>query len=143
LLSAGPLPKRVIDAGKTYLAPASLHALYILSSDSGVSEIKGMRGIRLTPEEIVEAVREQRAHVVGLSILSGSHMPLVKDVLNRLKLAGIDDVPVVVGGIIPPEDAEELEQAGVAAVYTPKDFELNRIMTDIVRIVDGAAEKVA
>jgi (2R)-ethylmalonyl-CoA mutase len=61
----------------------------------------------------------------------------VKDVLSRLKAAGIDDVPVVVGGIIPPEDAEELEQAGVAAVYTPKDFELNRIMTDLVRIVES------
>jgi len=77
--------------------------------------------------------------VVGLSILSGSHMPLVKDVLSRLKQAGITDVPVVVGGIIPPEDAEELEQAGVAAVYTPKDFELNRIMTDLLRIVESRA----
>jgi (2R)-ethylmalonyl-CoA mutase len=101
------------------------------------------QGIRLTPEEIVEAVREQRAHVVGLSILSGSHMPLVKDVLSRLKQAGINDVPVVVGGIIPPEDAEELEQAGVAAVYTPKDFELNRIMTDLVRIVETTADAAA
>ena len=78
--------------------------------------------------------------MVGLSILSGSHMPVVKDVLSRLKQAGIDDVPVVVGGIIPPEDAEELEQAGVAAVYTPKDFELNRIMTDLVRIVESRSE---
>jgi ethylmalonyl-CoA mutase len=60
-----------------------------------------------------------------------------------LKQAGIDDVPVVVGGIIPPEDAEELEQAGVAAVYTPKDFELNRIMTDLVRIVETEADSAA
>jgi ethylmalonyl-CoA mutase len=95
-------------------------------------------GIRLTPAEIVEAAREQRAHVIGLSILSGSHLPLVKDVVARLKTAGLDDVPVVVGGIIPPEDAQALQQAGVAAVYTPKDFELNRIMADIVRIVDRA-----
>jgi len=95
-------------------------------------------GIRLTPAEIVEAAREQRAHVVGLSILSGSHLPLVKDVVARMKNAGLDDVPVVVGGIIPPEDAQALQQAGVAAVYTPKDFELNRIMADIVRIVDPA-----
>jgi (2R)-ethylmalonyl-CoA mutase len=96
-------------------------------------------GIRLTPAEIVEAVRAQGAHVVGLSILSGSHVPLVKDVVARLKNAGLDDVPVVVGGIIPPEDAQMLQQAGVAAVYTPKDFELNRIMADIVRIVDRTA----
>ena len=99
-------------------------------------------GIRLTPEEIVEAAREQLAHIVGLSILSGSHLPLVEDVVARMKGAGLD-VPVVVGGIIPPEDAQALQKAGVAAVYTPKDFELNRIMADIVRIVDDTAEKVA
>ena len=73
--------------------------------------------------------------VVGLSVLSGSHLPLVEDVVDRMKQAGLD-VPVVVGGIIPPEDAAELEKAGVAAVYTPKDFELNRIMSDVVRIVE-------
>ena len=77
--------------------------------------------------------------MVGLSILSGSHVPLVKDVVTRLREAGLDDVPVVVGGIIPPEDASALKAAGVAAVYTPKDFELNRIMSDVVRIVDRAA----
>jgi ethylmalonyl-CoA mutase len=93
-------------------------------------------GIRLTPAEIVDIAREQRAHVVGLSILSGSHVPLVKDVVRRMKKAGLDRIPVVVGGIIPPEDAQALHQSGVAAVYTPKDFELNRIMADIVRIVD-------
>jgi (2R)-ethylmalonyl-CoA mutase len=97
-------------------------------------------GIRLTPAEIVEAAREQRAHVVGLSILSGSHLPLVRDVVARMRSAGLDDVPVVVGGIIPPEDAQALQQAGVAAVYTPKDFELNRIMADLVKIVDRAAD---
>jgi ethylmalonyl-CoA mutase len=96
-------------------------------------------GIRLTPEEIVAAARERKAHVVGLSILSGSHLPLVKDVVSRLKDAGIGDVPVVVGGIIPPEDAQALEAAGVAAIYTPKDFELNRIMSDLVKIVDKRA----
>jgi len=98
------------------------------------------RGIRLTPEEIVEAARTERAHLVGLSVLSGSHLPLVKDVVRRLKQAGIDDVPVVVGGIIPRQDAVELEQAGVAAVYTPKDFELNRIMSDLVRLVENRGE---
>jgi (2R)-ethylmalonyl-CoA mutase len=107
----------------------------VRARDAGMQVV--YQGIRLTPEEIVAAAREQKAHVVGLSILSGSHLPLVKDVITRLKQAGIDDVPVVVGGIIPPEDAEELEQAGVAAVYTPKDFELNRIMFDLVRIVES------
>ena len=98
-------------------------------------------GIRLTAAEIVEAARSENAHIVGLSILSGSHLPLVKDVVARLRQAGLDDVPVVVGGIIPPEDARSLRQAGVAAVYTPKDFELNRIMADLVRIVDKAADE--
>ena len=79
-------------------------------------------------------------HVVGLSILSGSHLPLVHEVMARMKDAGISDVPVVVGGIIPKEDASALKDAGVAEVYTPKDFELNRIMSDLVRIVEGAAD---
>jgi (2R)-ethylmalonyl-CoA mutase len=92
-------------------------------------------GIRLTPEEIVDAAREQKAHVIGLSVLSGSHLPLVADVAARMKAAGMT-VPLVVGGIIPPEDAAALEKSGVAAVYTPKDFELNRIMSDVVRIVE-------
>jgi (2R)-ethylmalonyl-CoA mutase len=110
----------------------------VRARDAGMQVV--YQGIRLTPEEIVDAVREQKAHVVGLSILSGSHLPLVKDVICRLKEAGIYDVPVVVGGIIPPEDAEALEAAGVAAVYTPKDFELNRIMFDLVRIVENQAD---
>jgi (2R)-ethylmalonyl-CoA mutase len=110
----------------------------VRARDAGMQVV--YQGIRLTPEEIVDAVREQKAHVVGLSILSGSHLPLVKDVISRLKEAGINDVPVVVGGIIPAEDAEKLEAAGVAAVYTPKDFELNRIMFDLVRIVENQAD---
>jgi (2R)-ethylmalonyl-CoA mutase len=96
-------------------------------------------GIRLTAEAIAAAAAEKDVHVVGLSILSGSHLPLVQDVMARMKEAGIDDVPVVVGGIIPKEDASALKDAGVAEVYTPKDFELNRIMSDVVRIVEGAA----
>jgi ethylmalonyl-CoA mutase len=97
-------------------------------------------GIRLTPAEIVDAARNKGVHVVGLSILSGSHMPLVKDVVKRLRDAGLDDVPVVVGGIIPPDDATEMRQNGVAAVYTPKDFELNRMMSDLLRIVERSKE---
>jgi ethylmalonyl-CoA mutase len=78
--------------------------------------------------------------VVGLSILSGSHMGLVKDVVTRLRDAGLDGVPVVVGGIIPPDDAAELKESGVAAVYTPKDFELNQVMSDVLRIVERSKE---
>ncbi len=107
----------------------------VRARDAGMQVV--YEGIRLTPEEIVAAAREKRAHVIGLSVLSGSHMPLVEDVVGRLKREGID-VPVVVGGIIPPEDAQALEKNGVAAVYTPKDFELNRIMSDLVRIVERA-----
>ena len=97
-------------------------------------------GIRLTPAEIVAAAREQGAHVVGLSILSGSHVPLVEDVVARMRAAGLEDIPIVVGGIIPPEDVMLLRRAGVAAVYTPKDFDINRIVTEIVRIVDGSRD---
>ncbi|MFZ1196954.1 MAG: protein meaA [Pseudolabrys sp.] len=105
----------------------------VRARDAGMQVV--YEGIRLTPEEIVNAARKEKAHVIGLSVLSGSHLPLVEDVVDRMKQAGLD-VPVIVGGIIPPEDAAELERAGVAAVYTPKDFELNRIMSDVVRIVE-------
>jgi (2R)-ethylmalonyl-CoA mutase len=97
-------------------------------------------GIRLTPEAIVAAAADGKVHVVGLSILSGSHLPLVTDVVARMKEAGLTDVPVVVGGINPKEDAAALKSAGVAEVYTPKDFELNRIMSDLCRIVEDASE---
>jgi (2R)-ethylmalonyl-CoA mutase len=92
-------------------------------------------GIRLTPAEIVDAARDG-AHVLGLSILSGSHLPLVEETLGRLRDSGLGHVPVVVGGIIPDADAERLQALGVARVYTPKDFELNRIMADIVTLAD-------
>jgi len=105
----------------------------VRARDAGMQVV--YEGIRLTPEEIVDAAREQKAHVIGLSVLSGSHLPLVADVVARMKAAGMT-MPLVVGGIIPPEDAAALEKSGVAAVYTPKDFELNRIMSDVVRIVE-------
>jgi (2R)-ethylmalonyl-CoA mutase len=108
----------------------------VRARDAGMEVV--YEGIRLTPAEIVNAALEEGVHVVGLSILSGSHVPLVKDVVARMHAAGLDDVPVVVGGIIPPDDASTLKAAGVAAVYTPKDYELNRIMADVVRIVDSA-----
>ncbi len=93
-------------------------------------------GIRLTPEEIVSAAIEDEAHVIGLSILSGSHIPLVEDVMARLREAGLNNVPVIVGGIIPDEDAAKLRAMGVSKIYTPKNFELNAIMGDIVTLVD-------
>ena len=94
-------------------------------------------GIRLTPSEIIEAARESAPHVIGLSILSGSHAPLIGQVMDGLRDAGLSHIPVVVGGIIPDDDAENLRAKGVAAVYTPKDFELNRIMRDIVDLADA------
>ena len=100
-------------------------------------------GIRLTPERIVNAALEESVHVVGLSILSGGHVSLVGDVLAGLRAAGIGDVPVVVGGIIPPADAEALIKAGVARVYTPKDFDLTQIMRDVVAVVDSAWKEAA
>ncbi|SPH24568.1 Methylmalonyl-CoA mutase large subunit [Defluviimonas aquaemixtae] len=96
-------------------------------------------GIRLTPEQIVAAAVEAEAHVVGLSILSGSHLPLIQEVIERMQTAGLGEVPVVVGGIIPDEDAQRLTEMGVSRVYTPKDFELNRIMFDIVALAEPKA----
>ena len=96
-------------------------------------------GIRLTPEEIVIAARDEGAHVVGLSILSGSHIPLVEDLMQRMRDAGLGEIPVIVGGIIPDDDAERLNSFGVARIYTPKDFELNTIMRDIVTLADPRA----
>ena len=93
-------------------------------------------GIRLTPEEIVARAQEENAHVVGLSILSGSHMPLMEDLMQKMQAAGLAHIPVVVGGIIPDDDAQRLQAIGVARVYTPKDFELNTIMMDIVTLAD-------
>ncbi len=96
-------------------------------------------GIRLTPDEIVQSARDEGVHVIGLSILSGSHGVLVVDVIDALRKEGLGDVPLVVGGIIPDEDAAKLEEAGVRRVYTPKDFDLTAIMSDIVDIVSGEA----
>ncbi|MBE1291507.1 MAG: protein meaA [Rhodobacteraceae bacterium] len=96
-------------------------------------------GIRLTPEEIVSKAIEDQAHVVGLSILSGSHIPLVEDLMQRMRDVGLGDIPVIVGGIIPDDDAERLRAMGVSRVYTPKDFELNTIMGDIVTLANPSS----
>ncbi len=96
-------------------------------------------GIRLTPEEIVSKAIEDQAHVVGLSILSGSHIPLVEDLMQRMREVGLGDIPVIVGGIIPDDDADRLRAMGVSRVYTPKDFELNTIMGDIVTLANPSS----
>ncbi|MEX2106061.1 MAG: methylmalonyl-CoA mutase family protein, partial [Solirubrobacterales bacterium] len=96
------------------------------------------QGIRLTPAEIAESALQEDVDVVGLSILSGSHLELIPEVVRLLRDEGVD-VPVVVGGIIPLADAERLRQSGVAGVYTPKDFDVNRIMGEIVELVGQRA----
>jgi ethylmalonyl-CoA mutase len=104
----------------------------VRARDAGMEVV--YQGIRLTSEQIVGSALEEDVDVVGLSILSGSHGELVPEIVRRLREEGVD-VPVVVGGIIPPPDAAALREAGVARVYTPKDFDLNRIMGDIVELV--------
>ncbi|PLW78075.1 protein meaA [Cohaesibacter celericrescens] len=105
----------------------------VRARDSGMEVV--YQGIRLTPAQIVNTALEEGVHVVGLSILSGSHLALVGDVMAQMKAAGLDDVPLVVGGIIPPADEAVLKGYGVAAVYTPKDFQLNEIMKNIAGLV--------
>jgi (2R)-ethylmalonyl-CoA mutase len=95
-------------------------------------------GIRLTPEQIAVSAEEEGVHLVGLSVLSGSHLELVDAVLGALRARGVGDVPLVVGGIIPPDDAHALREQGVAGVYTPKDNDLNGILADIVDAVRRA-----
>ncbi|HET6739597.1 MAG TPA: protein meaA [Kribbella sp.] len=96
------------------------------------------QGIRLTPEQIVAAAVAEDVHCVGLSILSGSHMELVPQVVEGLREAGLEDVPVVVGGIVPEADATALRAAGVAAIYTPKDYDLTGMMSDVVDVIRHA-----
>ncbi|HVM86405.1 MAG TPA: protein meaA [Candidatus Binatia bacterium] len=113
----------------------------VRARDAGMEVV--YEGIRLTPAEIVNAALEEGVHVIGLSILSGSHVVLVDDVMERLKKLGLGDVPVVVGGIIPPEDEKRLLAAGVARVYTPKHYDLNAIMDEIVDLVEARRPKAA
>jgi (2R)-ethylmalonyl-CoA mutase len=105
----------------------------IRARDAGMDVI--YNGIRFSPDEIVAAAKEKKPHLVGLSILSGSHVPLARDVVAKLKAAGLSDVKVVAGGIIPPEDEAALKKAGVAAVFSPKDYDLNAIMHGLVELV--------
>ncbi len=100
-------------------------------------------GIRFTPSEIVAQAKEADAHVIGLSILSGSHLDLVRDTIAEMRKAGLENTPLVVGGIIPPEDERALKQMGIRRVYTPKDFKITDIMSDVVDLVEEAwLEKV-
>ncbi len=105
----------------------------VRARDAGMDVV--YEGIRLTPAQIASSAAQEGVHVIGLSILSGSHAELIPSVLEALSDAGVGDVPVVVGGIIPDADAEQLRKAGVAAVYTPKDWDLNRMIGDIVALV--------
>ena len=91
-------------------------------------------GIRLTPAEIAKAAKEKRPHVIGLSILSGSHKELVAEVMRELKAAGLANIPVILGGIVPPEDEAALKALGISRIYTPKDFDLNAIMGDMLNM---------
>ena len=100
-------------------------------------------GIRSTPAEIVEAAISEGVHVIGLSILSGSHVPLVRDVMNKMREKGLDHVPVVVGGIIPADDEAILKQLGIAAIYRPKDYEITGIIGDVVALVDKRTDEQA
>jgi (2R)-ethylmalonyl-CoA mutase len=105
----------------------------VRARDAGMDVV--YEGIRLTPTQIATSAAQEGVHVVGLSILSGSHRELIPAVLQALRDAGVDDVPVVVGGIIPDADAASMREAGVAAVYTPKDWDLNQMMRDIIALV--------
>jgi (2R)-ethylmalonyl-CoA mutase len=112
----------------------------VRAADTGLEVIYD--GIRVTPEQLVKTVAERKVHILGLSILSGSHVPLIREVMQRLRAAGLS-VPVVAGGIIPQEDVHVLKQLGVAAVYTPKDFDMNRIMGDLVSLIEKRAGEEA
>jgi (2R)-ethylmalonyl-CoA mutase len=108
----------------------------VAARDAGFEVV--YQGIRLSPEEIVAAARDEDVDVVGLSILSGSHLSLVPRILDGLRAAGVD-AAVIVGGIIPDDDADRLREAGVSAVYTPKDYEIGRIMGDLLNLVEARA----
>ncbi len=113
----------------------------VRARDAGMDVV--YEGIRLTPEQIVSAALEEGVHVVGLSILSGSHISLAREVMTRMRDAGLDDVPVVIGGIIPQQDAEDLLAQGISRVYTPKDYDLGQIMSDIANLVEATASPTA
>jgi (2R)-ethylmalonyl-CoA mutase len=113
----------------------------VKARDAGMEVV--YEGIRLTPAQIAAAALEESVHLVGLSILSGSHVALATEVLRLMRQDGIGDIPVVVGGIVPPEDERALRAAGIAAVFTPKDFDLDAIMDAFVDIIEAGAKRAA
>ncbi len=141
------LRKRVADTGRALGRPLKLlvgkpgldghsngaEQVAVKARDVGFEVVYD--GIRLAPQQIAQAAQEEGVHLVGLSILSGSHMELVASVLQELRARGLGDLPVIAGGIIPPADAEKLIQLGLRAVYTPKDFDFNAIMGDMIDVI--------
>ncbi len=111
----------------------------VRARDCGMEVI--YEGIRITPKQIVNTALEESVHLVGLSILSGSHLPLVTEIRNQMRAQGLDQLPLVIGGIIPNDDKDMLLHEGVSAIYTPKDFQLNAIMLDMVKLVDMVAQQ--
>ena len=109
----------------------------VAARDAGMEVI--YQGIRLTPEQIAAVARDEDVDIVGLSILSGSHLELVPEVVRLLRAEGVD-CPVVAGGIIPTDDRPRLEALGIAAVYTPKDFELGKIMGEVADLVEATRQ---
>ncbi len=94
-------------------------------------------GIRMTAEQLVQVAVEQKVHCIGLSILSGSHVQLARDVLALMRAAGLSDIPVLVGGIIPAADEQSLKESGVAGVYTPKRFDISSIMREMIELINS------
>ena len=111
----------------------------VRARDSGLEVVYD--GIRSTPEQLVNTCIEESVHIVGLSILSGSHIFLVKQIINLMKKIKINNIPIVVGGIIPPKDEKKLIKMGVKAVFTPKNFQIENIMDEIVNIIRKAYVK--
>jgi (2R)-ethylmalonyl-CoA mutase len=107
----------------------------IRARDAGMAVVYD--GIRLSPGEIVAAARQARPHVIGLSVLSGSHVKLAREILSNLREVGLGDIRVVAGGIIPPEDEATLKDAGVSVVFSPKDYDLDAIMRTLVAVATG------
>ena len=135
---AEKLGRRLSLVGKPGLDGHSNGAeqIAVRARDAGLEVVYD--GIRLTPMEIVQSARDEGVHVIGLSILSGSHVLLTKGVLEELRKQGLGELPVVVGGIIPEDDARALRAAGVQRVYTPKDVDMNAIMDTMVTVIREA-----
>ena len=132
--ATGSAPKLLVAKPGLDGHSSGAEQIAVAARDAGFEVI--YQGIRLTPEEIVAAARDEDVDIIGISILSGSHLALVPEIIDRLRDLGVD-ADVVVGGIIPPEDAIVLKERGVTAVYTPKDFELHQIMEDMVSLVEA------